>query len=326
MAIVIVNFPAGSPLIAAFTRLGHTVQTPDDALRAGTLSSACVAVSDFRGMAKDFKAAIRLGWRISRAGVPHVYWNREGPSHFGEKRWRLWLLRRFGRIDVYAAHTLQNCKGFARDVLYLPNAADADRYNLHGATLADLRDPSRYRHDVSFFGNTDEDRYPEVAPRARFLAALAPRLERHGIRLSVHRGALSLDEQIALIQSSRINLSIHSGADSRYREHARHKARGWGLPERCYGVPAAGGFLLSDSRFHAADDFLPETEWASFTDVESCVAGIRHFLTHFDEARRIAEAAHRRVLAQHTYLHRAARLIELAALCRPASSQPGHAR
>jgi spore maturation protein CgeB len=79
-------------------------------------------------------------------------------------------------------------------------------------------------------------------------------------------------------------------------------------------VPGVGGFLLSDWRFHAADDFVPGVEWASFTDIDDCVSVVRHFLSHFDQARTIAEAAHRRVVAQHTYAHRARKLIKFAEL------------
>jgi spore maturation protein CgeB len=313
---VVLNFPGGSPLLAAFAELGHVVRTPDEAARAGELASALLAVSDFRAMAKNYSTALRLGRMLRRAGVPHAYWNREGPSQFGEKRWRLALLRHGAGMDAYATHSLQNCRGYADDVIYLPNAADTARYHLHGASLEALRDPARYAFDVSFFGSLDAARYPELAPRARFVETLQPRLAALGIGLELRGNALALPEQIALIQSTRINLAVHSSADTRWHRRARPKPRGWGLTERCYGVPAAGGFLLSDWRFHAEDDFVPGTEWASFTDVDECVERIRHYLAHFDDARAIAEAAHRRVLAQHTYLHRARRLITWATVWR----------
>jgi spore maturation protein CgeB len=73
---------------------------------------------------------------------------------------------------------------------------------------------------------------------------------------------------------------------------------------------------LSDWRFHASDDFVQGVEWASFTDIDDCVSAIRHYLAHFDQARSIAEAAHRRVVAQHTYAHRARRLMTFAELWR----------
>ena len=86
----------------------------------------------------------------------------------------------------------------------------------------------------------------------------------------------------------------------------------WGLPERCYGVPARGGFVLADERQHAADDFDVSREWASYRDFEDCVARIRYFAAHFPETRAIAEAAHARVMREHTYEHRAQRLLRIA--------------
>ena len=49
----------------------------------------------------------------------------------------------------------------------------------------------------------------------------------------------------------------------------------WGLPERCYGVPACGGFLLSDRRRHAAEDFADD-ERAEYDGLDDCVRKIRH--------------------------------------------------
>jgi len=86
----------------------------------------------------------------------------------------------------------------------------------------------------------------------------------------------------------------------------------WGLPERCYGVPARGGFMLSDERRHAADDFDLKTEWASYRDFEDCIARIQHFVGHFAETRAVAEAAHARVMRDHTYEKRAENLLAAA--------------
>ncbi len=42
------------------------------------------------------------------------------------------------------------------------------------------------------------------------------------------------------------------------------REKSWGLPERCYGIPACGGFLLSDERGHAANDFVVGRELVFF--------------------------------------------------------------
>ena len=81
-----------------------------------------------------------------------------------------------------------------------------------------------------------------------------------------------------------------------------------GLPERCYGIPACGGFLLCDKRTHARDDFTPGDNWAEFDGLDDCVAKIVFWLENFSAARDLAERCHAHVMARHTYAHRAATL------------------
>jgi spore maturation protein CgeB len=111
-------------------------------------------------------------------------------------------------------------------------------------------------------------------------------------------------EQLEIIRRSRINLSALAACDA-------GSGRSWGLPERCYGVPACGGFLLSDARRHAGDDFSVD-ERAQFEGLDDCVERIRHFLARPQAMRAIAERAHARVQSEHLYRHRAARLIDFS--------------
>ena len=111
-------------------------------------------------------------------------------------------------------------------------------------------------------------------------------------------------EQLEIIRTSRINLSAVAACDA-------GSEPSWGLPERCYGVPACGGFLLSDRRRHAAEDFA-DGERAEYDGLEDCVAKIRHFIARFDESRAIAERARARVARDHGYRNRAARLLDFA--------------
>ena len=112
---------------------------------------------------------------------------------------------------------------------------------------------------------------------------------------------MSLADQVSLIQTSRINLNY--GASCDYGSPIAS-----GLPERCYGIPACGGFLLCDRRTHAKDDFTPGEDWADFNGLEDCVAQIDHWLANFGMARELAERTHASVLARHTFAHRAATL------------------
>ncbi len=241
--------------------------------------------------------------RLAPHRVPLFAWNQDAPHYLNRAPWRLDLLDRFRLLDIYATHTLADTRRrFAEAVLFLPNAADTQRYHLRGATLAGLRDSVRYEYDVSFFGAMDGSRYKEMRSRQEFFAALGERLQARGIRfLFREAGSMRADEQVELIQTSRINLNFGASCDFGSPVAS-------GLPERCYGIPACGGFLLCDKRSHARDDFTPGENWAEFDGLDDCVAKIEYWLANFGAARDLAERCHAHVMARHTYAQRAATL------------------
>ncbi|MBI4754803.1 MAG: glycosyltransferase [Betaproteobacteria bacterium] len=246
---------------------------------------------------------VALKRRLRSAGVPLVGIDRDAPWHMGIRRRRLWLFSTLRPLDLYATHTLQPTWRFAPHVHYHANAVWARNFNLHGRTLEEMRSPEFFRWDVSFVGNLDGLRYREHAERRRFLTALEERLRPLGLRLRFsHSEGVAEAEQIEVIQRSIINLNYRSSCD-------HGGTLSWGLPERCYGVPARGGFMLSDERRHAADGFEPGREWADYRDVDDCVAQVRRWLADFPRTRAIAEAAHARVMRDHTYLRRAQALL-----------------
>ncbi|CAK0757296.1 hypothetical protein CCP3SC5AM1_2340002 [Gammaproteobacteria bacterium] len=202
--------------------------------------------------------------------------------------------------------TLQPTWEFAQHKVYSPNAVWVKNFNLHGHTLNEMRDPAFYEYDVSFLGNMDGVRYKEHAERQRFFADLSQRMEGLGLRHYIrHSSGISEEEQIRVIQRSRINLSYRSSCD--------HDGElSWGLPERCYGVPARGGFLLTDQRRHADDDFDAAKECAMFTDIDDCVAKVQYWLANFEASRAVAEAAYAHVMREHTYEDRARNIITVA--------------
>lgn len=241
------------------------------------------------------------GW-LRRHRIPLFVWNQDAPHYLNRADWRLDLLDRFRLYDIYASHSLADSRRFADTALYLPNAADTAHYTLNGMSLSSFRDESCYRYDVSFFGAMDGVRYKEMRARQEFLSALSVRLDRYGIRYLFRESAgMSIAEQLTLIHGSRINLNFGASCDY-------GAAVASGLPERCYGIPAAGGFLLCDRRTHARDDFTPNENWAEFDGLDDCVEKICFWLNHFQQARSLAERCYQHVLSQHTYKNRAAKL------------------
>lgn len=276
---------------------------PSDAQLASI--DACI-INFYEGVRQPLRTW-RLKSRLRKHGIPLIGIDRDAPWHLGVRYRRLWFFSILRPLDIYATHTLQPTLRFAPETVYLANAAATQHYHLHDVTMEEMRRPEFFSHDVSFVGNLDGRRYREHRARAEFFAELERRLAASGINcLFRHAENLPVAEQVKIIQHSRINLNAFAAAD-------HGGVRGWGLPERCYGVPACGGFLLSDERGHARDDFEPGREWVDFRDLEDCVAKIHHYLAHPDESRAIAEAAYNRVMRDHTYRQRAESLLKAIA-------------
>ncbi len=247
--------------------------------------------------------SLKLRNILRKHNIPLVAWNRDAPHYLNRAGWRLGLLDYARILDIYATHTLIDTRRqFADLVMYFPNAADTVFYYPDGEVekvFHHLRDTAAYQWDVSFFGGMDGKRYKEDAARAEFFTALGEQLTQRGICFKFREAeSMSVREQIGFIQSSRINLNF--GARCEYGAPVAS-----GLPERCYGIPACGGFLLCDRRTHAQDDFTPGENWAEFDGLDDCVAKIEYWLSHFDQARDLAERCHAHVMTHHTYAHRA---------------------
>lgn len=300
---IIYNFGKGFlPLQRALAAYGVQLVRNAWALPAGDRVDA--AVVDFHEVARHPLRSARLKRQLNAIDAPLIGVDRDAPWHKGVRPWRLSLFKRLGGLNIYATHSLQSAGRFAPVNAYFPNAAWLEAYSLNGVELESMRRTEWYRHDVSFVGNLDAQRYPEHSQRVAFLDALGSRLAALGISYywadSAH---LSTAGQVEIIQKSRINLNYGAACDD-------GAERSWGLPERCYGIPACGGFLLSDARQHAGDDFSAG-EWADFTSIEDCVEKIGFHLAHFGQTRDLAEAAHRRVISDHTYIRRAAGILTL---------------
>lgn len=304
MTRVLLNFRGGfAGLREGFEGLGCEVVEnqwePEDSALAG----ATLCVADFVDCARELRRTAGLRRRLMRARVPFLALNRDGPFNRGVHPARLAALRWLKPFDAYAAHSMQDAGRYARRTLYCPNAARESVYRVSDAGLDALRDPGGYRWDVSFLGNLDVARFREHARRVQFLRALRAKLEDLGIQTIFRDSAgMTADVQVDVIRTSRVNLSVMAACDA-------GGETSWGLPERCYGVPACGGFLLSDRRRHAVQDFADD-ERAEYDGIDDCVRRIRYFLSHFGEARAIAERARARVARDHGYHNRAARLLD----------------
>jgi spore maturation protein CgeB len=306
MARILLNFGSGfAGLREGFEALGHEVienqWTPD----AAALDGAALCVADFVDCARQVRRTLGLKKRLAKARVPFIALNRDAPFNRGVHPTRLAVMAWLKPFDGYACHSMQAAGKFSVRTLYCPNAAREALFQVNEEQLKVMRDPAGYRWDLSFFGNMDAKRYREHARRAEFLHVLKGRLEAQNLKVLFRDSAgMSEAEQLEIVRTSRINLSTIAACDAGTEPS-------WGLPERCYGVPACGGFLLSDRRRHAPEDFADD-ERAEYGSPEECVSMVRHFLDRFGAARAVAERARARVARDHRYRNRAARLLDFA--------------
>jgi spore maturation protein CgeB len=303
---VLLNFRGGFPgLREGFEDLGCEVVEnrwgPSDAALQGVV----LCVADFVDCARELRRTASHARVLRKAGIPFIALNRDAPWHRGLHGTRLRLIAMLAPFDGYASHSMQGAQRFAKRTLYCPNAARESAYHVSPDELAAMRGGEYFRLDASFLGNLDVARYPEHRERAEFFRALDAKLQPLGLKtLFRDSGGIAADVQLDITRRSRINLSARVACDA-------GPEPSWGLPERCYGVPAAGGFLLSDQRRHASEDFAAD-EWRAYAGLDDCVAQIRELVAHPGRMREVAEHAHARVRRDHLYRHRAARLLDFA--------------
>jgi spore maturation protein CgeB len=81
--------------------------------------------------------------------------------------------------------------------------------------------------------------------------------------------------------------------------------------QRVFDVPACGAFLLTDAQDQLADLLEPGREMAVYHDLNDIPGQISRWLGDASARRRMVRRARQRVLAEHTYEHRLARLLEI---------------
>lgn len=302
--LIIFNEERRNPLIDALEQAGYEIVQNIWRPSQAQLQKTLLAWVNFYDCPKRPARIHAFRKLVNRAGIPLLAWNRDAPSYKGRPAWRIWLLTHIRPLDIYMSHSLVDRKCFGTTQLLLPNGVDISRYNLSGHSLKDLSDPTFYRYDVSFFGGLKTPNHLGQAKRLLFIEELTRRLDALGLSHYFSEGKeLDLRGQVDLIQRSRINLQY--GATCEYPGH-----EAGGLPERCFGVPACGGFQLCDKRQHSQDCFTNGVNYIEFDSMDDCVDKITYYLEHFSESRRIAEASYQHVVEHHTYAHRARSLVK----------------
>lgn len=84
------------------------------------------------------------------------------------------------------------------------------------------------------------------------------------------------------------------------------------LNQRCYDVPACGGFLLTDAREAIREQFEPDIEVVVYESREELLDKWAYFSRSAQERARLIERGRQRVLKEHTYRHRVRSMLQIA--------------
>lgn len=295
-----------NPLVAALRQEGVVVERVNWPMQPGDLNGCLGFYGNLFDEIKDWSGLLKLRGRLRQAGVPYVFWNRDAPWNVGMKCYNRWALRLIKPVDIYLTHSLQDKNLFGGEAHYFPNAAQPAYYQ--GTDLQALRDESLYMYDVSYFGSFSNTKDRNARLRASFLRSLEVELSQRRLNIRFQtidtaKHPMILEEQLRLIRTSKINLNVGAMCDLSNKQT-------WGLPERIFGIPAAGGLAISDPRKHLSETF-PEDCIPTFDSVEGCATLIDQLLINWESLRSQAEKQHLAVMARHTYRHRAQFLLEL---------------
>lgn len=118
-------------------------------------------------------------------------------------------------------------------------------------------------------------------------------------RPEILKGTIDYINELPLLyKAAKINLNISSGQLIT------------SVNQRVFDVPCAGGFLLTDYKSELREMFKIGQESVYYRDYNDLKEKINYYLQHPEERQAIAQAGQKRVLNEHTYLHRARELVQ----------------
>lgn len=84
-----------------------------------------------------------------------------------------------------------------------------------------------------------------------------------------------------------------------------------GIPLRAFDIMGCGGFLVTNYQEDYLEYFEPDEDLVMYYDYGDLIEKIAFYLEHDEERKRIAQSAHRKVAADHTYFQRAQSMLAM---------------
>ncbi|MCX5855327.1 MAG: glycosyltransferase [Deltaproteobacteria bacterium] len=188
----------------------------------------------------------------------------------------------------------------AKNVRYLPLATNPNRYS--EITVTD-QDRHVYAYDVCFIGLPFENRV-EIFENLRnykigvFGDHWAKYFMLKGMKTPAYYKGKATGETVNKIYlSSKIVLNIH------------HPHSIEGLNTRTFDIPACGAFEIVDYKKNVEKHFEIDKEMVTFRNINELKSKTDFYLKNDDLRKTISERGKKRVLSEHTWVHRANEVI-----------------
>lgn len=201
--------------------------------------------------------------------------------------------------DTYVRDTLR--KAGLNNVRYLPQCTNADVYRPY---LLDEKEKELFGAEVSLVGSRYAYRRKMVKELEGYNLSLWGRgwsgISDQQFRHVVRGGDIRGPRKARVFSGSVISLNLH---------HPLNDIRG--TNSRTFDIAACRGFQLSDDKEDLRDLLKVNEEIVCFKTVDELKKLIDYYLSHPDERLQLAEAAHQRVLKDHTYDNRVREIVEI---------------
>ena len=326
------SLPIAGYLARAFERLGHRTLYVDTSLAAELFD----ATKELRSEAASKRFSNRLvellgEWAYTRVnefgadicialaqaplppafaqqlahhGIITAYWFVENWRHLAYWRDIARHYDYFFHIQGGAFDEMLGDAGCARS-MYVPTACDPE---VHRPTTLTSEEGTEYECEIAFAGAGYRNRQEILKSLNDFVLNIwgvdwhsrdLQRFLRHpNSRFDATRFA-------KIVAGAQINLNLH--ASQRY---SGVDPEADAINPRVFEIAACGGFQLCDACEGLDALFDAKTEVPVYHDLQELRALIRHYLARPDERAACASRARTRVLAEHTYEHRAQQMLD----------------
>lgn len=297
-AVDVVAIDQQLPLVAG---VGHALRGTDDPLYRRAMARHV----DARVQAHDPEGVLVYGSNWALSGRPLRRWRKQGRRVvLWEVNNRLWHGDQASALGVFdAVFALDSAlvpvlrAAGLRAVEHLPACADPE---VHGSVALDPDDEARYGADISFIGTGHPD-------RVKLLGGITDlRMRIYGVGWEAAEVAMARLVSPEPIYGRRKTV-VYTASRTTVNVRGPHMLAGENF--RVYEAALAGCVALSQPGVDLRAALHPGREVIVFDHADDLGPTVRALLADPDELAGIAAAARARVLAEHTYDHRAQPLL-----------------